>query len=37
MPGNRDRRRSDTASCVIGASPDTIYQAFAAKPITTPE
>jgi len=29
MHGNRDRRRSDTASRVIGASPDTIYQAFA--------
>lgn len=28
MPANRDRRRSDTASRVIGASPDTIYESF---------
>ena len=28
MPANLDRRRSDKASRVIGASPDTIYEAF---------
>jgi len=29
MSANADRRRSDAATRVIGASPDTIYQAFA--------
>ena len=28
MPANPHQRRSDTASPIIGASPDTIYQAF---------
>ena len=29
MPANAERRRSDVATRVIDASPDTIYQAFA--------
>ncbi len=30
MPLDRDRGRSDTAWRVIGAPPDTIYQAFSS-------
>ena len=30
MPVNGDRQRTDAATRVVGASPDTIYQAFAS-------